>query len=84
VAAARYDPVVRATEAAAAAARRSWPVRLFRLGEEPSEDLSASTNPEQRLAMMWPLAREAFSLAGRPDPLYERSDSPVALRRLGE
>ena len=59
-------------------------MRVYRLGSEPSEDLSATTTPEQRLAMMEPLAREAFALSGQPLPAYRRADSPVVLRRLGE
>ena len=51
---------------ARAAARRDWPVRKFRLGHEPGDDLSATTTAEERLAMMWPLAMEAWTLAGRP------------------
>jgi hypothetical protein len=64
--------------------RSRWPVRLYRLGEEPPDDLSAVTTPEERLAMMESLAEEAFSLAGRPRPTYSRAETPVALRRLGE
>jgi hypothetical protein len=58
-------------------------VSVHRLGEEPSDDLSATSTPEERLAMMWPLAVEAFSLSGRPMPSYPRGGAPVALRRLG-
>jgi hypothetical protein len=68
----------------AGADRGSWPVRVFRLGDEPSDDLSAASTPAERLAMMWPLALEAFGLSGQPLPTYRRADSPVALRRLGE
>jgi hypothetical protein len=71
-------------QAAAAASRGSWPVRVFRLGAEPPDDLSGTSTPEQRLAMMWPLALEAFALTRRPLPEYRRFDTPVALRRLGE
>jgi hypothetical protein len=60
--------------------RQSWPVRKFRLGSEPSDDLSESTTAEERLEMMWPLALEAWSLGDRPLPDYRRSDAPV--RRL--
>jgi hypothetical protein len=63
-----------------AARRRAWPIRTFRLGQEPSENLSRSTTPEQRLEMMWPLALDAWALAGRPFPEYSRSETPV--RRL--
>ena len=63
--------------------RKAWPVRVYRLGEEPPDDLRATTTAEQRLAMMWPLAVEAFSLSGKPMPDYRRVEAPVALRRLG-
>src|SRR5262245_45485741 len=61
-----------------AARRGSWPVRRFRLGEE-SEDLSAQTSATERIAMMWPLALEAWRLAGLPIPDYERKDAPSRL-----
>jgi len=65
-----------------AARRRAWPVRKYALGSEPSDDLSGSTTPEQRIAMMWPLALEAWSLTGDPLPDYARRDAPVRkLRR---
>ena len=57
--------------------RQSWPVRKYRLGSEPSDDLSDSTTAEQRLEMMWPLALEAWSLSGEPLPDYVRSEAPV-------
>jgi hypothetical protein len=66
-----------------AAARSSWPVRRFRLGEEPGDDLSAFTTPLERLAMMEGLAREAWALTGRPLPDYRRADAPVRVRPLG-
>ena len=58
-------------------------MRVYRLGAEPPDDLSATSTPEERLAAMWPLALEAFSLAGRPLPDYARTEAPVTLRRLG-
>jgi hypothetical protein len=66
----------------AAANRRSWPVRLYRLGSEPGDDLGGSTTAEARLEMMWPLAVEAWTLTGRPMPTYPRLETPVALRPL--
>jgi hypothetical protein len=57
-------------------------VRVHRLGAEPGDDLTATTTPEERLAMMWPLALEAFALTGRVIPSYPRSEAPVTLRRL--
>jgi hypothetical protein len=68
--------------AARAAARRAWPVRVYRLGEEPPADLSAVTTAEGRLAMMWPLALEAWSVAGRALPTYDRATMPVRVRRM--
>ncbi len=59
------------------ASRRGWPIRKYRLGEEPSDDLSESTTPAQRLEMMWPLALEAWSLTGKPLPDYARDGAPV-------
>lgn len=57
--------------------RASWPVCKYRLGEEPNDDLSGLTTPEERLAMMWPLALEAWTLAGRPMPIITRAELPV-------
>ncbi|MCI0652327.1 MAG: hypothetical protein L0Z55_10635 [Planctomycetes bacterium] len=68
---------------ARAHARASWTVRKFRLGAEPSDDLSASTTAEQRLAMMWELTLEAWALAGLPIPAYPRASAPVRLVDLG-
>jgi hypothetical protein len=62
-----------------AAARRTWPARCYSLGGEPGDNLSAITNAEQRLAMMWPLALEAWRLTGRELPVYERADAPVVV-----
>jgi hypothetical protein len=67
-----------------AARRSAWRVRRFALGEEPGADLSASTTAEERLAMMWPLALDAWKLTGRPFPDYVRSAMPVRRRRLGD
>jgi len=66
------------------AARAHWPVRAFALGEEPGDDLSAETTPAQRIQMMWPLAIEAWHLAGRPLPDYDRAHIPAQLFRPGD
>jgi len=58
-------------------------VNVYRLGAEPGDDLSASTTAEERLAMMWPLALEAWDVSGRPLPRYSRQETPVALRPNG-
>ena len=63
------------------AARKSWPVRVYRPGQEPPDRLDQMTTPKERLAMMWPLALEAWSLTRRPLPDYRREDAPVRLLR---
>jgi hypothetical protein len=65
-------------------ARASWPIHRYQLGEEPSDDLSDSTTPGERIAMMWPLAVAAWQLAGRPLPTYDRSQIPGRLWHPGE
>ena len=47
--------------------------------DEPGPDLRSTTTPEERLAMMWPLAREAWTLAGRAIPDYPRHGMPVRI-----
>lgn len=61
------------------AARASWPIARFRLGEEPSDDLSEVTTPVQRIAMMRFLAETAWTVAGRPWPRYARENIPARL-----
>ncbi len=67
----------RESEGSRAAARKAWPVRAYRLGAEPADDLRDSTTPEQRVAMVWSLTLEAWSHSGKPLPDYSRADSPV-------
>jgi hypothetical protein len=74
-------PSREASEASRAERRTGWPVRKYRLGSEPSDDLSETTTPEERLEMMWPLALEAWSLAGKPHPEYVRGDTPIRWTR---
>lgn len=73
--------IVDERQAERARKRRSWPIRKFRLGQEPDEDLSATTTPEQRLGMMWPLAVDAWMLGGREIPDYRREDTPGQVMR---
>ena len=64
-----------------AKARASWPVRRYRLGEEPADDLSASTTPEERLEMVAVLSRRMWELTGRPTPTYRRDQMPARVMR---
>ena len=66
------------------AARAHWPIARFPLGQEPPDDLSGTTTPAQRIAMMWLLAEEAWRVAGRPLPTYDRTNIPARLYRPGE
>ena len=74
-------PIVDETQAERARKRRSWPIRKFRLGQEPDGDLSGTTTPEQRLGMMWALAVDAWRLSGREIPDYRRKDTPGEIMR---
>ena len=68
-----------------AAARACWPGLKTTLSEAAgAEDLSASTTPEQRLAMMWELTLGAWALTGLPLPDYTRPTMPGRLVRPGE
>ena len=60
---------------------RASPIRVFRLGEEPGDDLSGRTTPEERIAMMWPLAVDAWTSAGRRLPQYSRDRMPGRIIR---
>lgn len=67
-----------------ASTRGTWPVRVVPLRHPPDDDLSATTTAEQRIAMMWPLALDAWSTMGRPLPAYSRDHAPVRLVPLRE
>ncbi len=62
---------------ARAEARKSWPIRVYRLGEEPDDDLSATTTATERLEMMWPLAVDAWASSGQAIPDYPREKTPI-------
>lgn len=62
-------------------APRRMPVRVYRLGEEPADDLSGATSPAERLAMVWELTARAWALTGKPVPTYDRGVMPVAIVR---
>jgi hypothetical protein len=64
-------------------ARASWPILRHDLRDEPNEDLSDVTTAAERMAMMRPLAEEAWRLAGRPLPTYDRKNLPGKLFRSG-
>jgi hypothetical protein len=69
--------------AARAAARKNWPIRACRLGEEPPEDLRATTTAGERAEMVWQITLDAWALAGRTLPDYPRDEAPVRVIRAG-
>jgi len=68
-----------------AAARRAhpedWPIRVYRLGEEPDDDLSETTTMAERVAMVWQLTLDAWASSGQPIPDYPRDQTPTRLIR---
>ena len=61
--------------------RTKRPVRVFRLGEGPGDDLSNSTTPSERLEMVWTLPDRMWELTGKPLPSYRRSEMPLRIVR---
>ena len=64
------------------AARESWPARVYRLGEEPGDDLSATTTAAERVEMVWELSARMWELSGKLVPSYDRAHIPVKVIRL--
>jgi hypothetical protein len=56
-------------------------VRVYRLGEEPGDDLSLSTTAAERLEMMWTLRDRMWEITGQPWPRYSRSEIPIRVIR---
>jgi len=79
----RYTPDMDRAERAKQRREQSsrWPVRQFALGEEPLRDPLDRSSIDDRVRMMWPLAQEGWSLAGRPIPSYTRASMPGVLIR---
>jgi len=77
------DPAAR--ERAERRRRRAsqWLIRRFALGAEPIRDPLDRSTLDERIAMMWPLAREAWSVAGLSIPTYDRVNMPGELVRRG-
>lgn len=61
--------------------RAAWPVRKFRLGEEPTVDERDSTTVDERVAMVWKLTCEQWALGDREWPDYRRSEMPGKILR---
>jgi hypothetical protein len=63
--------------------RDQTPVEFYRLGDEPVDDLTASTTPEERLELLRELSDRAWRLTGRGFPSYSRREAPVRVTRIG-
>ena len=74
----------RSTAPERALARKSWPVRRFALGEEPADNLLATTTAAERIEMLTELSEQAHTLSGRPFPTYRRAATPIRRRLLHE
>jgi hypothetical protein len=57
------------------------PARVYRLGGEPSGDLSATTTATDRIEMVALLTRRAWELTGKPWPSLPRAEWPVTIVR---
>ena len=55
--------------------------RVYRLGEEPLDDITATTTAEQRVEMVAELTRRAWELTGKPWPRLPRAEWPVTIVR---
>jgi hypothetical protein len=57
-------------------------VKVFRLGDEPEDDLTESTTPQERLEILRKLTDRAWRLTGRGFPSYSRRETPVRVTRI--
>ena len=62
-------------------ARVNWPIKRAKLEDENQDTSGLELSPEERLAMMWKLAQQLWSLSGKPFPDYRRSEMPGTLQR---
>jgi uncharacterized protein (DUF2384 family) len=80
----RPDLASEAARRARAVSRASWPVRKTTLRDESDDDLSDSTTPSERLAMMHRLALDAWASSGATRPNYTRAEMPGRVVRRGD
>ncbi len=62
--------------------RKALPVRVFRLGEEPSEDLTSSTSAEERFEMVAMLSARMAEFSPTPPAPPMPRGQPVRVVRL--
>lgn len=79
-----YTEGMDAAERRAAERRKratEWPLRRYRLGEEPKRDPLDASTVDERIGMMWRLSKEGWSVARREMPTYQRSSMPGQMVR---
>lgn len=57
--------------------RADLPVHVYRLGEEPPDNLKASTSAEERFHMVRLLTERMWAISGKTAASYARSTIPV-------
>lgn len=62
-------------------AERPPTVRIRPLTDPADAGLAGDTTPDERLALVEVLTREAWALMGLPVPTYERGDTPIRVVR---
>jgi hypothetical protein len=58
-----------------------WPLRAYAIDAEPLRDPFDRSTVDQRIAAMWSLTREAWSVAGKELPTYVRAAAPGSILR---
>lgn len=58
-----------------------WPIRIHQLRQDSGDDLTETTSPAERLAMVWELTARAWKLTGFALPDYDRRETPVRVLR---
>ena len=61
--------------------RRSTPARVYRLGDEPRDNLSSTTTADERLEMVALLSRRMWELTGQAFVRHDRATLPVRVIR---
>lgn len=62
-------------------ARAHWPIRKVALGEEELVDPRDTSTVDERIALVWRLTLEQWSLAGWTIPDYARAEMPGRVLR---
>ena len=57
------------------------PARVYRLGDEPMDDLTSTTTAAERIELVAELSRRAWELTGKPWPSLPRKEWPVTIVR---